>query len=146
MPGKVNPSMAECVDMVAMQVVGNDAAVALATQAGQLELNVMMPLIAHNVLFSIEILTQAMKAFTVRCVRGIEADVERCRAYFESSVGLATLLNEHIGYAKAAEIAKLSVKTGNTLRELILEKGLMTREALDKALDPKRVTEPNDAK
>jgi aspartate ammonia-lyase len=144
MPGKVNPSMAECLNMVAMQVVGNDAAVALATQAGQLELNVMMPLIAHNVLFSIEILRSAMKAFTVRCVRGIEADAQRCRGYFESSAGLATLLNEHIGYAKAAEIANLSVKTGKTLRELILEKGLMTREELDKALDPKRVTEPND--
>jgi len=129
-----------------MQVVGNDAAVALATQAGQLELNVMMPLIAHNVLFSIEILTSAIKAFTVRCVRGIEADAERCRGYFESSAGLATLLNEHIGYAKAAEIAKLSVKTGKTLRELILEKGLMTQEKLEKALDPKRVTEPNDTK
>ena len=146
MPGKVNPSMAECLNMVAMQVVGNDAAVALATQAGQLELNVMMPLIAHNVLFSIEILRSAMKAFTIRCVRGIEADAERCRGYFESSAGLATLLNEHIGYAKAAEIAKLSVKTGKTLRELILEKGLMTREELEKALDPKRVTEPNDTK
>ena len=146
MPGKVNPSMAECLNMVAMQVVGNDAAVALDTQAGQLELNVMMPLIAHNVLFSIEILTSAIKAFTVRCVRGIEADAARCRGYFESSAGLATLLNEHIGYAKAAEIAKLSVKTGKTLRELILEKGLMTREELEKALDPKRVTEPNDAK
>ena len=146
MPGKVNPSMAECLNMVAMQVVGNDAAVALATQAGQLELNVMMPLIAHNVLFSIEILTSAMKAFTVRCVRGIEADAQRCRRYFESSAGLATLLNEHIGYAKAAEIAKLSVKTGKTLRELILEKGLMTCEELEKALDPQRVTEPNDTK
>jgi fumarate hydratase class II len=135
--------MAECLGMAAMQVVGNDAAVALAVQAGQLELNVFMPLMAHNVLSSMEILANAMTAFTVRCVRGIEADEERCRAYFESSVGLATILNEHIGYAKAAEVAKESVKAGKTLRELILEKGLMTKAELDKALDPKRVTEPN---
>jgi aspartate ammonia-lyase len=83
-------------------------------------------------------------AFTERCVRGITADEARCRRYFETSVGLATLLNEPLGYAKAAEIAKESMKTGKTLRELILEKGLLTAEQLDKALDPKRVTEPND--
>jgi aspartate ammonia-lyase len=77
-------------------------------------------------------------------VVGIEADAERCRTYFESSVGLATILNEHIGYAKAAEIAKESVKTGKTLRELILEKKLMSAADLEKALDPKRITEPND--
>ena len=119
MPGKVNPSMAECLSMVAMQVVGCDAAVALAVQAGQLELN-------------------------ARCLSGITADADRCRRYFETSVGLATLLNEHIGYAKAAEIAKESVKTGKTLPELILEKKLMTEADLAKALDAKFVTEPND--
>ena len=144
MPGKVNPSMAECLNMVAMQVVGCDATVALAVQAGQLELNVMMPVMAHNVLFAMEILTNFLPVFTERCIAGITADADRCRRYFESSVGLATLLNEHIGYAKAAEVAKESVKTGKTLRELILEKGLMTAADLDKALDPQRVTEPND--
>jgi aspartate ammonia-lyase len=144
MPGKVNPSVPECVGMVAMQVVGNDAAVALAVQAGQLELNVFMPLVAHNVLSSMEILKNAMTVLAERCVRGIEADAERCREYFESSVGLATLLNEHIGYAKAAEVAKEAVKTGKPLRDLILEKGLMTKADLAKALDPKRATEPND--
>jgi aspartate ammonia-lyase len=144
MPGKVNPSIAECMNMVAMQVVGNDTAVALAVQAGQLELNVMMPLIAHNVLSSMEILSSAIKMFTARCVRGIEADAERCRMYFESSVGLATLLNQHIGYAKAAEVAKESVKVCTSLRELILQKGLMTKEQLDAALEMKRVTEPHD--
>ena len=142
MPGKVNPSVPECVGMVAMQVVGNDAAVALAVQAGQLELNVFMPLVAHNVLSSMEILKNAMEVLTERCVRGIEADADRCRRYFEESAGLATLLNEHIGYAKAAEVAKEAVRTGKTLRDLILEKGLMTKADLAKALDPKRVTEP----
>jgi len=146
MPGKVNPSIPECLNMVAMQVIGNDTTVALAVQAGQLELNVFMPTIAHNVLFSMEILKNFLPVFTERCVRGIRADAARCRRYFESSVGLATLLNQHIGYAKAAEIAKESVRTGKTLRELILEKGLMTAAQLEKALDPKRVTEPHDPK
>jgi aspartate ammonia-lyase len=146
MPGKVNPSMAECLGMVAMQVVGCDATVALAVQAGQLELNVFMPVMAHNVLFAMEILRSYLPVFADRCVRGIEADEARCRAYFESSVGLATLLNPYIGYTRAAEVAKESVKTGKTLRQLILEKGLMTEPQLAAALDPKRVTEPNDSK
>ena len=144
MPGKVNPVMAECLGMVAMQVVGNDTAVALAVQAGQLELNVFMPLAAHNVLGSLEILKNFLPVFTERCVRGIEADEARCRAYFESSVGLATILNQHVGYAKAAEVAKEAAATGKTLRELILEKKLMSKEALARALDPKRLTEPHD--
>ncbi|HUX00136.1 MAG TPA: aspartate ammonia-lyase [Phycisphaerae bacterium] len=142
MPGKVNPVMAECLGMVAMQVVGNDTAVALAVQAGQLELNVFMPVMAHNVLGSLEILKNFLPVFTDRCIRGIEADEARCRAYFESSVGLATILNSSLGYAKAAEIAKEAAATGKTLRELILEKKLMTEEDLARALDPKRVTEP----
>jgi aspartate ammonia-lyase len=146
MPGKVNPSLAECLDMVAMQVVGGDAAVAMAVQAGQLELNVMMPLIAHNVLFSMEILKNFLPIFTERCVRGITADAERCREYFESSAGLATLLNQYVGYAKAAEAAKEAVARGKTLRQLILEKRLMTAAELDRALDPRRVTEPHDPK
>ena len=144
MPGKVNPSIAECATMAAMQVVGNDAAVALAVQGGQLELNVFMPLAAHNVLFSMEILKNALRIFSERCVRGLEADAARCRHYFESSVGLATLLNQYVGYAKAAEIAKESVRTGKTLRQLILEKGLMSEKDLAKALEAKRVTEPHD--
>jgi len=145
MPGKVNPVMAECLNMIAMQVIGNDTAVALAVQAGQLELNVMMPLMAHNVLGSMEILKNFLPVFTERCVKGIEADADRCRAYFESSVGLATILNQHVGYEKAAEAAKEAAATGKTLRELILERGLMTEADLAKALDPHRITEPNDA-
>jgi aspartate ammonia-lyase len=144
MPGKINPSMLECLAMVCMQVVGNDAAVALAVQAGQLELNVMMPLMARNVLGSMEILKNVVAAVTDRCVAGIRADAQRCRRYFETSVGLATLLNEHVGYAKAAEAAKESVRTGKPLRELILEKGLMTEADLDRALEVRRVTEPHD--
>ena len=144
MPGKVNPVMAECLGMVAMQTIGNDAAVALAVQAGQLELNVFMPLMAHNLLGSLDILNNYLPVFTEKCVRGIEADADRCRRYFEASAGLATILNQHVGYAKAADLAKEAVRTGKTLRQLILEKGLMTEEALAKALDPRRVTEPHD--
>jgi len=145
MPGKVNPSILECLNMVAMQVMGNDAAVALAVASGQLELNVFMPLMAHNLLQSIQILKNFLPVVTERCLRGIEANAGRCRWYFESSVGLATLLNEHIGYAKAAEVAKEAIATGKTLRELILEKGLMSEADLEAALDPRRVTEPHDA-
>mgnify|MGYP006290691011 CR=1 FL=1 len=144
MPGKVNPSILECLNMVAMQVIGNDAAVAAAVGAGQMELNVFMPLIAHNLLESITILKHFLPVVLERCLRGIEADADRCRHYFEASVGLATLLNQHIGYAKAAEVTKEAVATGKTVRELILEKGLMTEAVLDAALDPKRVTEPHD--
>ncbi len=144
MPGKVNPSILECLNMVAMQTIGNDAAVAAAVAGGQMELNVFMPLIAHNLLESIAIMKNFLPVVLERCIRGIEADARRCRHYFESSVGLATLLNQHIGYAKAAEVAKESVATGKTVRDLILEKGLMTEAALDAALDPKRVTEPHD--
>ena len=146
MPGKYNPSMAECLNMVCMQVVGNDAAVAMAVQAGQLELNVMMPVIAQNVLFSMELLKNYLPIFTDKCVKGMTADTERCRLYFESSVGLATILNEYVGYAKASEIARESIRTGKTLRQLILEKGLMTEEELGRVLDPKRITEPHDPK
>ncbi len=144
MPGKVNPVMAECLNMVAMQVVGNDTTVALAVQAGQMELNVFMPVMATNVLESLEILRNYLPVFVKKCVRGIQADAKRCRTYFEASAGLATILNQHIGYAKAAEIAKEAVASGKTMRELILEKALMSEDDLAKALDPKRVTEPHD--
>ena len=144
MPGKVNPVLAECLGMVAMQVVGNDTAVALAVQAGQLELNVFMPVMAHNVLGSMEILKNFLPVFTEKCVRGLSADEARCRAYFESSVGLAAILNSSLGYAKAAEVAKEAAAGGKTLRELILEKKLMTEQELARALDPKRITEPHD--
>jgi len=146
MPGKVNPSILECLNMVAMQVVGNDAAVAMAVAAGQMELNVFMPLMAHNLLASFQMLKNFLPVVIERCIRGIEADADRCRHYFEASAGLATLLNQHIGYAKAAEVAKEAVATGKTVRELILEKGLMSKADLDAALDPRRVTEPHDPK
>ncbi|MGA2192860.1 MAG: aspartate ammonia-lyase [Nitrospirota bacterium] len=143
MPGKVNPVMAEMLDMVCFQVAGNDQAVAYAAQGGQLELNVMMPVIAHNLLSSAEILKNAVKVFREKCVDGITASRERCRMYVDKSLGIATALNQHIGYMKAAEVAKEALMTGKTVAQVALEKGYMTEEELKRALDPMRLTEPN---
>ncbi|MBI5189143.1 MAG: aspartate ammonia-lyase [Nitrospirae bacterium] len=142
MPGKVNPVMAEMLDMVCFQVVGNDLTVAMAAQAGQLELNVMMPVMAHNLLTSSTILKNALSAFRTKCVDGLTADRARCRSYVDSSPAIATALNPHIGYMKAAEVAKEAVKTGRSVAEIALEKGYMTEDELKKALDPMKLTEP----
>jgi len=142
MPGKVNPVMAEMLNMVCFQVLGNDHAVSQAAQAGQLELNVMMPVISHNLLFSIEILTNAVRAFSDRCVRGIAVDRERCRLFAERSRALVTALSSHIGYQKAAELAKEVLDSGKTLREIVLERDLMDEEELDRVLNLKGMTKP----
>ncbi len=134
MPGKVNPVMAEALNMVAYQVMGNDLAISLAAQAGQLELNVMMPLISFNLLFSLEILTNALRVFRERCVVGILARAERCRSYAEDSLGLATVLNPYIGYDAAAQVAKEAQATGRKIREIVLEKGLLSAQKLDEVL------------
>ncbi len=135
MPGKYNPVMAEMTSMVCFQVMGYDAAIALAAQAGQLELNVMMPLIAYNLIHSIEILGNTIAALTTRCIQGIEANRDRSLAYAEGSLSLVTALNTHIGYLNAAAVAKESLATGKSLREIVLEKGLMTAEALAEVLN-----------
>jgi aspartate ammonia-lyase len=142
MPGKVNPSIPEMVNMVGFGVLGNDLTIATAAQAGQLELNVMMPVIAYKLIDSLQILTGAVKALDERCVRGIGVDAERCRAYVERTMGLATALNPYIGYLAAAEVAKESLKTGRSLRDVVLEKGLLSAEDLDRILDPMAMTEP----
>ncbi len=142
MPGKVNPVMAEMLAMVCFQVVGCDTTVLLAAQAGQLELNVMMPVVAFNLLHEIEILTNAIDAFARLCIRGISANEERCRNYAESSTSLVTVLNPLIGYEKAAEIAKECLKSGKSIRAIVLERGLMPREHLDTILDLYKMTEP----
>ena len=126
--------MAEVLNMIAFQVVGNDLTIALASQAGQLELNVMMPVIIHNLLSSMEILKNGVRVFQERCIAGIEADEERCKEYMEKSLGLATLLNPYIGYGRAAEVSKKALAASRSIREVILEEGLLTREELDKIL------------
>jgi aspartate ammonia-lyase len=143
MPGKVNPVLAELTAMVGFQVVGNDAAVAMAVQAGQLELNVMMPTMAHNVLQSITILTNTLRELDHRCVRGITVNRERCEYFAGSTIALATALNPYIGYAKAAALVKESVATGRSIVELAREKGLLTEEQIGEILDPKNMTEPH---
>ena len=142
MPGKVNPVMAEVTNMVCFQVMGADLTVALAAQAGQLELNVMMPVIAFNTLFSMEILKNCVRQFTRLCVAGISANEERCRSYLDQSVGLATVLAPSIGYAAAAEVAKESAKSGKSIRQVVLERGILTEKALDEVLAPYPLTSP----
>jgi aspartate ammonia-lyase len=141
MPGKINPVMAELAAMVSFQVVGNDMAVALAVQAGQLELNVMMPAMAYNVLQSITILANMLRVFTERCVAGITANEAKCRQYAESTIALATALNPLIGYAKAAELVKESVASGISIVELVRKKGLLTEEQIRERLDVRKMTE-----
>lgn len=135
MPGKYNPVMAEMTSMVCFQVMGYDQAIALAAQAGQLELNVMMPLIAYNLIHSIEILGNTIRALTDNCIQGIIANRERCLGYAEGSLALVTALNTHIGYLNAAAVAKESLETGKSLRQIVLERGLMTEEQLALVLD-----------
>ena len=145
MPGKINPVMAELAAMVSFQVVGNDLAVAMAVQAGQLELNVMMPTMAYNVLQSIHILANMLRVFADKCVNGITANPKRNEYYAQSTVSLATALNPYIGYAKAAEIAKESVATGKTIIEIARERNYLSEEQIREILDPARMTEPRAA-
>jgi len=135
MPGKVNPVLAEAVTQVCAQVIGNDATVGFAGSQGNFELNVYIPVMAQNLLESIRLLGSVSRLFADRCIAGIEADVERCRAYAESSPSLGTSLNPYIGYEAATEIVKESVKTGRSVREIVKERGLLTDEQLDQALD-----------
>ncbi len=145
MPGKVNPVIAEMTNMVCFQVIGYDTTVAYASQAGQLELNVMMPVVAHNLLRGLAILAPTLRALREKCVDGITANEEVCRRYFEHSTSLATALNPYIGYLKAAEIAKESLKTGKTVVELVREKRLLTEEQIAKVFSPEGMTHPSGA-
>jgi fumarate hydratase class II len=136
MPGKVNPSMAEMLNMVCHQVIGNDASVVSAVNGAQLELNVNMPVIAYNLLASIEILSRAVKAFTKECVAGIKANEERCRELAEKSTALVTVLSPRIGYDEAAKLAREAFARGKTIKELIVEKGILSEDDAERLLDP----------
>jgi aspartate ammonia-lyase len=142
MPGKVNPSIAEMVNQVCFQVMGCDTTILLSAQAGQLELNVMMPVVAFNLLHMLEILRTSADAFLKFSVAGITANPERCQFYAENSTSIVTVLNPHIGYLAAAEIAKEYLKSGRPIRDLVLEKGLLTTEKLDQVFDLRGMTEP----
>ncbi|MFQ5798430.1 MAG: lyase family protein, partial [Bacteroidota bacterium] len=142
MPGKVNPVMAEMLDMVSFQVIGCDTTVLLAAQAGQLELNVMMPVVAWNLLHEIEILGTSLDVFSRFCVEGITANEDRCRMYAEGSMSVVTVLNPHIGYAKAAEVAKEYLSSGKSIREIVQERGLLSKEKLNEVFNLGAMTEP----
>jgi aspartate ammonia-lyase len=142
MPGKVNPVMGELLDMVAFQVVGCDTVVAMAVQAGQLELNVMMPAMIWNVLHALEILKNTCTVVARRCVIGIRANREVCERYAYISPSLATALNPVIGYSRAAEVVKKSLASGKTIPEVCIEEKLLTEKELKEILDPHRMTEP----
>jgi aspartate ammonia-lyase len=145
MPGKVNPSVPEMVNQVCFQVIGCDAAILAAADAGQLELNVMMPVIAWNALHATQILGRAMRVLAARTIRGLEADDARCRELLDRSTAMATALSPYIGYAATAEIAKLSVQTGRPIREIVLERGLLSPDRLDAILSPAAMTSPGIA-
>jgi aspartate ammonia-lyase len=141
MPGKINPSIPEMVNQVCFQVMGCDTTVAIASEHGQLELNVMMPVIAHNILLSMQILTNTATVLTERTVKGIEANEAMCSYWVERSAALATALMPHIGYARAAEISKQSVKEGVLIRDLVKRDGLLPAQQIDDVLDLRKMTE-----
>jgi aspartate ammonia-lyase len=145
MPGKVNPSVPEMVNQVCFQVIGCDATICAAAEAGQLELNVMMPVIAWNALHASTILRTAMQTLTSLCVDGIEADAERCRELLDRSTAVATALSPYIGYAATAEVAKESVRTGKPIRDIVLARGLLDQATTDKVLSAAAMTEPGIA-
>jgi len=142
MPGKVNPTQSEAMIMVCIQVMGNDAAIGIAGSRGNLELNVCKPVIIHNFLHSVDLLTDACKRFKEFCVDGLEPDYEQIRRHLENSLMLVTALNPHIGYDNAAKVAKKAHKEGTTLREAALELGLLTGEQFDAAVRPDEMTHP----
>jgi len=141
MPGKVNPSIPEMVNQVCFQVIGNDVTVSTAAEAGQLELNVMMPVIAHNILMSMMILSNATRVLAERCVEGIAADAAQSAHWLERSPALVTALAPKIGYAEAAKLAKEAVAKNVTVRQLVIEKGLLKGKELDEVLDLRAMTE-----
>jgi fumarate hydratase, class II len=141
MPGKINPSIPEMVNQVCFQVMGLDTTVAIAAEHGQLELNVMMPVIAFNLLLSMRLLTNTARTFTERCVVGIEANRDMCAYWVERSAALATALMPHIGYARAAELSKQSVKEGVLVRELVKREHVLPEDQIDEILDLRKMTE-----
>jgi aspartate ammonia-lyase len=142
MPGKVNPSIAEMVNQVCYQALGLDTTVALAAEAGQLELNVMMPVMAHNIVFALTIVGNASRVLAERCVDGIEADEAQCAYWLERSPALVTALAPKIGYAEAAKLAKEAIATGLTVKELVMKKRILDGKELEEVLDLRAMTEP----
>ncbi|PJB77369.1 MAG: hypothetical protein CO090_08870 [Acidobacteria bacterium CG_4_9_14_3_um_filter_49_7] len=142
MPGKVNPVLAESLVQVAAQVIGNDAAVTIGGMSGNFELNVMMPMMLHNTLQSVQLLANVCAVFTENCVRNITADEERCRSFVEQSLAMCTALVPEIGYDSAAKIAQDAWKSGKTVRQVVLEQAIIPEKQVGKLLDPLSMTKP----
>ena len=144
MPGKVNPVMAEMMNMICYQVMGHDTTIQQAVAGAQLELNVMMPVIAYNFLSSVGIMTQGLDAFTLRALTDLDVDMARVTGFVEMNTALATALNPYMGYDKAAEVAKTAFREAKTVRQVVLEQKLLTEEQVNEALNLERITEPQD--
>ncbi|WP_353894289.1 aspartate ammonia-lyase [Proteinivorax hydrogeniformans] len=142
MPGKVNPVMAEVVNQVAFQIMGNDHTICLASEAGQLELNVMEPVLTFNLLQSLDILRNVTTVFADKCIKGITVNEERCRQLVDESIGIVTAINPHVGYETASTVAQEAIKTGRPIKEIVLERGILTEEELEKILNPYDMTRP----
>jgi aspartate ammonia-lyase len=141
MPGKVNPSIVEMVNQVCYQAIGQDTTVAMAAKAGELELNVMMPVITHNIVFGMQLVTNAVRTFDEKCLQGIEADEAMCAYWLERSPALVTALMPKIGYAESARLAKEALATGKTVKQLVTDKKVLEGEELEAVLDLRAMTE-----
>ena len=144
MPGKVNPVICEAMIQVCAQVIGNDTAITIGGQGGVFELNLMLPLIAHNLTQSIEILTTGSQMFTNKLLKDLKANEEICTSYIEGNLAMCTSLAPIIGYDRAAEIAYKAYKSGKTIREVSLEENVLDKKELDILLDPENMTKPTD--
>jgi aspartate ammonia-lyase len=142
MPGKVNPVMPEVVGQVCYEIIGSDVTVTMAAEAGVLELNMAEPIMAFNLFKSLTFLRNVSRAFADFCVKGIQADRERSRQLVQNSIGIVTALNPAIGYERSAAVAREALETGGSVYDLVLKKGWMTKEALDDALSPEKMTSP----
>lgn len=142
MPGKINPVICEAVNQVAFQVAGNDQTIAMASEAGQFELNVMEPVLVFNLHQSLQITNQVLHSFNAYCIEGIEANIAQCKAYVDQSIGVITALNPHVGYKVATKVAKEALATGQPIRDIILRDKLLSEEAIDQILDPFEMTNP----
>jgi aspartate ammonia-lyase len=142
MPGKVNPVIPEVVNQIAFEVIGNDVTVSFAAEAGQLQLNAFLPIVAHSIFKSLTHLRNGCLVLAERCVRGITANRERLAEHMNRSIGIVTALNPHIGYANATEVAQEALRTGRSVYDLVLEKKLLTKEQLHEILRPEALTKP----
>jgi fumarate hydratase class II len=143
MPGKVNPVLAESLTQVCAQVIGNDATVTVAGQSGNFELNVMMPIMAHNILESVEILASSTNTFSRECIEGIEADKIKCESFVEESLAMCTSLAPVLGYDVAASIAKKAFAQNKTVKQVVIEEKILDKKEAAKVLDPKTMIKPS---